>query len=63
MVIILYVGSFIFMEYVSKLVEAISNAVSAGQSGDYAELAKSIGNIVVNGVSIAEDIAKALGYM
>ena len=51
------------MEYVSKLVEAISNAVSAGQSGDYAELAKSIGNIVVNGVSIAEDIAKALGLM
>ena len=51
------------MEYVSKLVEAISNAVSAGQSGDYAELAKSIVNIVANGAGVVGDIAKAFGLM
>ncbi|WP_410524584.1 beta-class phenol-soluble modulin, partial [Prevotella sp. OH937_COT-195] len=62
-VITLYVRRFIFMEHISKLGEAIVNTVSAGQSGDGAELAKSIVNIVTNGAGLAGDIAKAFGLM
>ena len=51
------------MEHISKLGEAIVNTISASQSGDSAELAKSIVNIVANGVGVAEDIAKAFGLM
>nr|WP_318010218.1 beta-class phenol-soluble modulin [Campylobacter jejuni] len=47
----------------SKLGEAIANTVSAGQSGDGAELAKSIVNIVANGAGVVGDIAKAFGLM
>lgn len=51
------------MEHISKLGEAIANTISAGQSGDGAELAKSIVNIVANGAGVVEDIAKAFGLM
>ena len=51
------------MEHISKLGEAIANTVSAGQSGDGAELAKSIVNIVANGAGVVEDIAKAFRLM
>ena len=51
------------MEHISKLGEAIVNTVSAGQSGDGAELAKSIVNIVANGAGVVGDIAKAFGLM
>ena len=51
------------MEHISKLGEAIVNTISASQSGDSAELAKSIVNIVANGAGLAGDIAKAFGLM
>ncbi len=51
------------MEHISKLGEAIVNTISASQSGDSAELAKSIVNIVANGIGVVSDVAKAFGLM
>ena len=51
------------MEHISKLGEAIVNTISASQSGDSAELAKSIVNIAANGVGVVSDVAKAFGLM
>nr|WP_241158843.1 beta-class phenol-soluble modulin [Staphylococcus capitis] len=58
----MHVGG-VFVEHISKLGEAIANTVSASQSGDHAELAKSIVNIVANGVGVVSDVAKAFGLM
>ncbi len=51
------------MEHISKLGEAIVNTISASQSGDSAELAKSIVNIAANGIGVISDVAKAFGLM
>ncbi|AKS65984.1 MULTISPECIES: beta-class phenol-soluble modulin [Staphylococcus] len=50
------------MENISKLGEAIANTVSAAQSGDHFELAKSIVNIVASAGGILQDVAHAFGY-
>ena len=43
--------------------EAIANTISASQSGDSAELTKSIVDIAANGVGVISDVAKALELM
>jgi len=52
-----------FIEHISKLGEAIVNTISASQSGDSAELAKSIVDIAANGIGVISDVAKAFGLM
>ncbi|SUM67057.1 phenol soluble modulin beta 1 [Staphylococcus saccharolyticus] len=49
------------MDHLSKLGDAIVNTITAAQSGDGAELAKSIIHIVTNAGGIIGDIIHALG--